>query len=38
VTWSGHGRRPGWIKDALAMGRNLEEFLIAKVTGRKKKT
>ena len=38
VTWSGRGRQPGWIKEALAMGRSIEELLIAKVTGRKKKT
>jgi len=28
VTWSGRGRQPQWIKDALAAGKSLEEFLI----------
>ena len=28
VTWSGRGRRPKWIKEALANGTRLEEFLI----------
>ena len=28
VTWSGRGRQPGWIKDALANGQALEEFAI----------
>lgn len=26
--WSGHGRQPGWIKDALAAGRELDDFAI----------
>ncbi|MDE2452926.1 MAG: H-NS histone family protein [Burkholderiales bacterium] len=25
-TWSGRGRRPGWITEALAAGRNLEDL------------
>jgi len=25
-TWSGRGRRPGWINDALAAGKKLEEL------------
>jgi DNA-binding protein H-NS len=29
-TWSGRGRQPQWIKDALASGRSLEEFAIEK--------
>jgi DNA-binding protein H-NS len=29
VTWSGRGRKPGWISEALAAGRSLNEFLIA---------
>ncbi|MCA9834121.1 MAG: H-NS histone family protein [Thermomicrobiales bacterium] len=28
VTWSGLGRRPAWIKDAVASGTPLENFLI----------
>lgn len=28
VTWSGRGRRPDWIKDAVEKGRSLEEFAI----------
>lgn len=27
-TWSGRGRQPGWIKDALVSGRSLSEFAI----------
>lgn len=27
-TWSGRGRQPGWIKDALDNGRNLDDFAI----------
>ncbi|SPJ26264.1 H-NS histone family protein [Palleronia abyssalis] len=27
-TWSGRGRKPGWIKDALASGRSLDDFAI----------
>jgi DNA-binding protein H-NS len=37
VTWSGRGRQPGWIKEALAKGKGLDDFLIGKATGRKKK-
>lgn len=29
-TWSGRGRQPGWIKDALARGESLDQFLITK--------
>lgn len=29
-TWTGRGRRPDWIKKALAGGRSLEEFLVGK--------
>lgn len=28
VTWSGRGRRPHWIEDALARGQSLEDFAI----------
>lgn len=28
VTWSGRGRRPAWINEALAEGKSLEEFAI----------
>lgn len=28
LTWSGRGRQPGWIKEALAEGKSLEEFAI----------
>lgn len=28
LTWSGRGRQPAWIKDALKAGRALEDFLI----------
>ena len=28
VTWSGRGRQPAWIKEALAAGKSLEEFAI----------
>ena len=27
-TWSGRGKRPQWIHDALAAGKSLEEFAI----------
>lgn len=30
VTWTGRGRQPAWIKEALEAGRSLDEFLIAK--------
>lgn len=29
-TWSGRGRQPQWIKDALAAGKTLDEFEIEK--------
>lgn len=29
-TWTGKGRQPAWIKDALDAGRSLDEFLITK--------
>lgn len=29
-TWTGRGRQPAWIKDALNAGRSLDEFLITK--------
>ena len=28
VTWSGRGRRPAWIIEGLASGKNLEDFAI----------
>ena len=30
-TWTGFGRKPGWIADALAQGRKLEDFILSKV-------
>jgi len=27
-TWSGRGRKPGWVVDALATGDNMDDFLI----------
>ena len=30
ITWSGRGRQPGWIKDALANGKDLAGFEIGK--------
>jgi DNA-binding protein H-NS len=30
VTWTGRGRQPSWIKDALQAGRSLDDFLIVK--------
>jgi len=27
-TWSGRGRKPGWIRDAESAGRNISDFLI----------
>lgn len=27
-TWVGRGKRPGWLRDALAAGRNLSDFAI----------
>ncbi len=29
-TWSGRGRQPAWIKDALGRGETLDQFLIVK--------
>lgn len=29
-TWTGKGRQPNWIKDALADGKSLEDLLIVK--------
>ncbi|WP_299752065.1 H-NS histone family protein [uncultured Tateyamaria sp.] len=29
-TWTGKGRQPNWVKDALANGKTLEDMLIAK--------
>lgn len=28
VTWSGRGRQPRWIKEGLASGKDLEDYLI----------
>ncbi|SEB06908.1 DNA-binding protein H-NS, partial [Rubrimonas cliftonensis] len=28
VTWSGRGRKPGWISEGLAAGKKLEDFAI----------
>lgn len=28
LTWTGRGRQPAWIKDGLAVGKSLDEFLI----------
>ena len=28
ITWSGRGRKPAWIADALAAGKSLEDFAI----------
>ncbi|VDC33821.1 H-NS histone family protein [Pseudogemmobacter humi] len=28
LTWSGRGRKPGWISQALAAGKSLDEFAI----------
>ena len=30
-TWSGRGKHPKWLKDNLAEGRSLEEFVVASV-------
>lgn len=36
-TWVGRGPRPGWLKEALAAGRSLEEFAVdPPATGRRK--
>lgn len=29
-TWIGRGKRPQWLRDALAQGKSLEDFLVAK--------
>ena len=29
-TWSGRGKQPVWIRDALAAGRSIDDFLISK--------
>lgn len=29
-TWTGKGRQPNWVKDALASGKTLEDLLIVK--------
>ena len=29
-TWTGRGRQPGWIKEALAEGKSIEDFRISK--------
>ncbi|MEJ6395905.1 H-NS histone family protein [Gymnodinialimonas sp. 2305UL16-5] len=28
MTWTGRGRQPGWIKEALAAGKSLDDFAI----------
>lgn len=28
LTWTGRGRKPGWVVEALAAGKSLEEFAI----------
>jgi DNA-binding protein H-NS len=30
VTWTGRGRQPRWIKEALQAGKSLDDFLIVK--------
>ncbi|XDA97834.1 H-NS histone family protein [Sulfitobacter sp. LCG007] len=30
MTWSGRGRQPGWIKEAVSAGEPLDQFLISK--------
>jgi len=37
VTWTGRGRQPAWIKEGLAAGKSLDDFLIAKKAAPKKK-
>ena len=32
-TWGGMGKRPQWLRDALASGKRLEDFLIASGNG-----
>jgi len=34
-TWTGRGPRPGWLKDALAKGKTLEEFMTSAANGAK---
>lgn len=29
-TWIGRGKRPQWLRDALAQGKSLDDFLVAK--------
>lgn len=36
-TWSGHGRKPGWLCEYLEQGRSLEEFEIPKSKSKGKK-
>ena len=33
VTWTGKGRQPNWIKEGLAAGKGLDDFLIARKIG-----
>ena len=28
ITWTGRGRKPNWIKEGLAQGKSMEDFLI----------
>jgi DNA-binding protein H-NS len=28
LTWTGHGRKPGWIAEALEAGKSLDDFAI----------
>lgn len=28
-TWTGHGKRPGWFKDAIAAGKSADELLVS---------
>ncbi|MBT2323945.1 H-NS histone family protein, partial [Variovorax paradoxus] len=37
-SWSGMGKRPYWLRDALAAGRTLEEFATAGVSSKPKST
>ncbi len=30
LTWTGKGRQPNWIKEGLAQGKSLDDFLISK--------
>lgn len=36
-TWGGRGRRPNWLNDAIARGKNLEDFLLGATHGRRTK-